>query len=404
MRAEDSVRQVRAGAREGTLPFSQSRQAAQALVEAEQLAAAGNTDKALHKVRRALHLEPHNAQAIALREQLVNKQDNWPTGSLLEDIVNGAAENRAQQNILQHGWRGDISQADTQPEVDHRVASDHPAVDQNPGQNTGRNGVKYHNSTAGSNFNNGHAGHSSPNNTNTYAQGVANPGRDFGDATIPTPSYDSTNWWTSPEFDVFMVAWSAASALEQNEEFDPANRWWTTDQFRDFFGAYQVAQAQPGGENWSQSPEFQQFMQDWQSAAERERYAAANAGDNSTDNDWWHSPEFAQFMAAWADAAAQEQYAAASAADTGTENNWWQSPEFGQFMNAWAEAAATEQTQYAQAAEWWKSEAFREFMAAFNTAVEKADALDNTEGNHDAGVQTTPSDTGYTNVPGDNED
>ncbi len=404
MRAEDSVRQVRAGAREGTLPFSQSRQAAQALVEAEQLAAAGNTDKALHKVRRALHLEPHNAQAIALREQLVNKQDNWPTGSLLEDIVNGAAENRAQQNILQHGWRGDISQADTQPEVDHRVASDHPAVDQNPGQNTGRNGVKYHNSTAGSNFNNGHAGHSSPNNTNTYAQGVANPGRDFGDATIPTPSYDSTNWWTSPEFDVFMVAWSAASALEQNEEFDPANRWWTTDQFRDFFGAYQVAQAQPGGENWSQSPEFQQFMQVWQSAAERERYAAANAGDNSTDNDWWHSPEFAQFMAAWADAAAQEQYAAASAADTGTENNWWQSPEFGQFMNAWAEAAATEQTQYAQAAEWWKSEAFREFMAAFNTAVEKADALDNTEGNHDAGVQTTPSDTGYTNVPGDNED
>ncbi|MBZ0171934.1 MAG: hypothetical protein K8E66_06105, partial [Phycisphaerales bacterium] len=89
LRAEDAVRQVRAGAREGTLPFSQTTQAAQLLVEAEHAAADGDNSKALHKVRRALHLDPTNAQAIALREDLVNSQVHWPSQSVLEDIVTG---------------------------------------------------------------------------------------------------------------------------------------------------------------------------------------------------------------------------------------------------------------------------------------------------------------------------
>jgi len=420
LRAEESVRQVRAGAREGTLPFGQTRQAAQWLVEAEQLAKAGKTDKALHKLRQVLHVEPQNVQAIALRERLVNKLDNWPSNSLLEGIINGAAENQTEHNILQHGWRGDISQAEPVSDDHHAVASDHPARQQNFSNADARR-QSFNGRTGNSDTQT--AGH--PGNPSNGGRGYANNSRNFGDA-IQTPEYDASNWWTTPEFDVFMVTWAAASAMERNEEFDPTNRWWTSDQFRDFFGSYQTAQAHGSDEQWQQSPEFQQFLNVWSHAAAQEQHAAganpadawwqspefaqfmatwanAAAQEQSAGTDpadaWWQSPEFAQFMATWADAAAQEQFAAAHPTD-----NWWQSPEFGQFMAGWAQAAATEQNRYAEAAEWWKSAEFREFMAAFNNAVEKADALDAAEGGHDNSGRNTPSDAGYTNVPGDNED
>ncbi len=86
-RGEDYVRRVRAGSREGLLPWSRERQSSQLLVEAEQLAAEGKIDRALHCVRRALEHNPFQPDAIAMRERLMNEQAVWPTRSLIHDVV-----------------------------------------------------------------------------------------------------------------------------------------------------------------------------------------------------------------------------------------------------------------------------------------------------------------------------
>lgn len=86
-RGQDYVRRVRAGSREGLLPWSRERQSAQLLVEAEQLAAEGKTNRALYAVRRALEHNPFQPDAISMRERLMNEQSVQPTRSLLGDIV-----------------------------------------------------------------------------------------------------------------------------------------------------------------------------------------------------------------------------------------------------------------------------------------------------------------------------
>lgn len=94
---QEFVESSRAGAREGLLPFSRERQASQLLVEADRLVAQGNTDKALHKVQRALALKPNYPQAVALRERLMGKPAIWPSNSMLEDIIGNEAERRAEE-------------------------------------------------------------------------------------------------------------------------------------------------------------------------------------------------------------------------------------------------------------------------------------------------------------------
>jgi type IV pilus assembly protein PilQ len=86
-RGQDYVRRVRAGSREGLLPWSRERQSAQLLVEAEQLAAEGKTDRALYAVRRALEHNPFQPDAISMRERLMNEHSVQPTRSLLGDII-----------------------------------------------------------------------------------------------------------------------------------------------------------------------------------------------------------------------------------------------------------------------------------------------------------------------------
>ena len=95
----DFVDNARAGAREGLLPFSREKQASQLLVEAERLAAEGNTDKALHKVQRALALKPQFPQAVGLRERLMGKASLWPSTSMLEDIVGDESARRQRESI-----------------------------------------------------------------------------------------------------------------------------------------------------------------------------------------------------------------------------------------------------------------------------------------------------------------
>ncbi|MDX2017037.1 MAG: secretin N-terminal domain-containing protein [Planctomycetota bacterium] len=73
-RADENVQSVIVGAREGLLPFSRQRMVGQLLVEADRLAAEGNTEKALHQVQRALALHPQNQDAVLLRDRLTGER------------------------------------------------------------------------------------------------------------------------------------------------------------------------------------------------------------------------------------------------------------------------------------------------------------------------------------------
>ncbi len=92
-RGMDTVDDVRAGSRNGTLPWSRDKQTAQLNVKAERLAAQGETDKALWNIRRSLELNPTQPAAIRMRERLLNGDgSDWPTRSLLDRIVVGEVD------------------------------------------------------------------------------------------------------------------------------------------------------------------------------------------------------------------------------------------------------------------------------------------------------------------------
>lgn len=80
---------VRTGSRQGLLPFSRERQTAQLNLEAERLAAEGKTDEAMWKLRRSIELNPVQPDAIRMKERLQNGRDLWPTGSILERVIDG---------------------------------------------------------------------------------------------------------------------------------------------------------------------------------------------------------------------------------------------------------------------------------------------------------------------------
>ncbi len=388
LRAEDAVRRVRAGAREGTLPFSQTRQAAQLLVEAEQLAAEGKTSRALHKVRRALYLVPANTQAIELREQLVNKNENWPTDSILDDIIKGDAANAMELNILQHGWFGPTSKID-KPE---------------PAQNKTRHASrasKHNNANRSAGFNrnnNSQASNNQPyNNTHNL----------YGDATNTTQSFDSDSWWTTTEFDMFMTTWAVASALERGEEFDADSRWWADETFISFVTEYQSEHAHNGVNSWWTSPVFENFLMVWGVGdADEQRMAIANANkhfnDNSSfssndnhfftpnDHGWWQTSEFQQFTNAWSDAMAQEQLANGNT----HHGSFVDTPEFQIFISAWSEALAKEQgfTGNQSNTTFIQSPEFQKFISAFGDAVQDEQF---------AKTHGTESDSSYTEVPSD---
>lgn len=85
---------ARTGALEGTLWFSRSKITAQRNMEAQRLAQAGDTKKALWNVERSLRLDPSQPEMIALREKLTGEQSKWPVRSLLQRIMHGEATTR----------------------------------------------------------------------------------------------------------------------------------------------------------------------------------------------------------------------------------------------------------------------------------------------------------------------
>lgn len=95
-RALAYAERVRVGARSGLLPFSRDKMTAQLNVEAEKLAASGDSEGALWKVRRSLELNHLQPDAIRLRERLMNQRETWPSRSLLDRVVGDEAEKRVE--------------------------------------------------------------------------------------------------------------------------------------------------------------------------------------------------------------------------------------------------------------------------------------------------------------------
>lgn len=87
LRGLEKVEQLRAGARNSLLQFSRDRQSSQLLVEAQHLADAGETQKALFKVQQSLALNPVQTDALALKERLTGQKTYWPSRSMLDDIL-----------------------------------------------------------------------------------------------------------------------------------------------------------------------------------------------------------------------------------------------------------------------------------------------------------------------------
>ncbi|MBL9031111.1 MAG: hypothetical protein JNM80_05330 [Phycisphaerae bacterium] len=93
-RGKANVERVRAGSREGLLPWSRERRGQQMLVQATDLARDGKRDEALYKIERSLRLNHFQPDAIALREHLMNQKSNWPTRSMQHEIVSGELQKK----------------------------------------------------------------------------------------------------------------------------------------------------------------------------------------------------------------------------------------------------------------------------------------------------------------------
>lgn len=87
LRGLEKVDQIRAGSRENLLVFSRDKRSSQLLVEAQQLADAGDTQKALFKLQQSLAMNPVQTDALALKEKLTGQKTYWPSRSMLDEIV-----------------------------------------------------------------------------------------------------------------------------------------------------------------------------------------------------------------------------------------------------------------------------------------------------------------------------
>lgn len=96
-KSHDLVARVRAGAREGLLPFSRERMTSQMLMDARKLAADGKNEQALWKLRMALSMNPRQEEAIELKEKLTGNHPQWPSNSMLNDLLD--TENRARAGM-----------------------------------------------------------------------------------------------------------------------------------------------------------------------------------------------------------------------------------------------------------------------------------------------------------------
>ncbi|MBX3386659.1 MAG: hypothetical protein KF768_08825 [Phycisphaeraceae bacterium] len=93
-KANADIDRVRAGARQGLLPWSREKMTAQLNVEAERLAREGKHDKALWTIQRSLSLNPHQPAVYRLRERITGEREHWPDESRLNNIFRDDTDRR----------------------------------------------------------------------------------------------------------------------------------------------------------------------------------------------------------------------------------------------------------------------------------------------------------------------
>lgn len=93
-RTFEAINRVRAGVRQGLLPWSREKLTSSLNLEAEKLARDGKPQEAMWKLNRSLTLNPRQTMAQELRERLTNERENWPGNSTLDNILGGEVTER----------------------------------------------------------------------------------------------------------------------------------------------------------------------------------------------------------------------------------------------------------------------------------------------------------------------
>ncbi|MFN0011203.1 MAG: type II secretion system protein GspD [Phycisphaerales bacterium] len=90
----ETVSRVRAGARQGLLPWSREKMTSTLNVEAETAARAGDSDKALWLLQRSLSLNARQPEAYQLREKLTGQREDWPSRSFFDVMLDEQVSKR----------------------------------------------------------------------------------------------------------------------------------------------------------------------------------------------------------------------------------------------------------------------------------------------------------------------
>lgn len=96
-RAVSDIERLRAGSRQGLLPWSREKMTAALNVEAERFARDGEYDKAMWDIQRSLSLNPLQPDPIRLRDHITGEREVWPDASLLNRFFDDELSKRTEQ-------------------------------------------------------------------------------------------------------------------------------------------------------------------------------------------------------------------------------------------------------------------------------------------------------------------
>jgi len=92
-----NMERLRAGNRQGLLPWSRDRMTGALNVDAEKLARDGKHEEALNKIQRSLSLNSHQPEAFRLRERITGERERWNNPSVIDEIYGKDVSNRLSQ-------------------------------------------------------------------------------------------------------------------------------------------------------------------------------------------------------------------------------------------------------------------------------------------------------------------
>ncbi len=93
-RATADLERVRAGTRQGLLPWSREKMTDQKNVEAEQLARDGKYEEALNKIKGSLSLNANQPEAYRLRDKITGMKEHWSDASVLNSYLDSEVVKR----------------------------------------------------------------------------------------------------------------------------------------------------------------------------------------------------------------------------------------------------------------------------------------------------------------------